>query len=284
VIVLTGLSGSGKTTALHALEDAGVFCVDNLPSPLVGPFLRLCDENAAVRRVGLAVDVRDRPFVSDGATLLDSLEGPQREIHVVFLDASDASLINRFKTTRRPHPLMDAVTPSLADAIARERSWLAPLRHRATFVLDTTPLSVHALRARIHDRFSTSETRAMALQLLSFGFRNGLPPEADFVFDARFLANPYFVPELRDGTGLDPAVAAFVLSQPLAQTFADQVLATLRTVLPAIAEERRAQLTVAIGCTGGHHRSVALAEAIAAALRSDGLAPQVRHRDLQKAP
>jgi UPF0042 nucleotide-binding protein len=287
VIVLTGLSGSGKTTALHALEDAGVFCVDNLPTPLVGPFLRLCDENAAVRRVGLAVDVRDRPFQAEGAPVAETFDGPNRDVHVVFLDASDASLINRFKTTRRPHPLMTGrpdAPPTLADAIARERGWLAPLRQRATLVIDTTPLSVHELRARVHDRFATREARPMALSLVSFGFRNGLPPEADFVFDVRFLDNPYFVPELREKTGLDPDVAAFVMAQPVAQGFADTVLATLRAALPAIARERRALLTVAVGCTGGHHRSVALAESLAARLAEDGVAPQIRHRDLHRGP
>ena len=287
VIVLTGLSGSGKTTALHALEDAGVFCVDNLPTPLVGPLLRLCDENGAVRRVGLAVDVRDRPFQTDSGTIAEVFDGPNRDVHVVFLDASDASLINRFKTTRRPHPLMSggpAAPAVLADAIALERGWLEPLRHRATFVVDTTTLSVHELRARIHDRFASREALPMALSLLSFGFRNGLPPEADFVFDVRFLDNPYFVPALRDMTGLDPDVAAFVLGQPIAQRFADHILATLRDVLPAIERERRALLTLAVGCTGGHHRSVALVESLAQRLAADGITSQVRHRDLHRGP
>jgi UPF0042 nucleotide-binding protein len=287
VIVLTGLSGSGKTTALHALEDAGVFCVDNLPTPLVGPFLRLCDENGAVRRVGLAVDVRDRPFQAEGAAMALAFDGPNRDVHVIFLDASDASLINRFKTTRRPHPLMTGgpdAPATLADAIARERGWLDPLRHRATLVVDTTPLSVHELRARIHDRFATREARPMALSIVSFGYRNGLPPEADFVFDARFLDNPYFVPELREKSGLDPDVAAYVMSQPVAQTFADHILGTIAAILPAIARERRALLTLAVGCTGGHHRSVALVEALATRLAATGTTPQVRHRDLHRGP
>jgi UPF0042 nucleotide-binding protein len=285
VIVLTGLSGSGKTTALHALEDAGFFCVDNLPTPLVGTLLRLCDENPTVKRVGLAIDVRDRPFLGDVERALDELHGPNRDVRILFLDSADASIINRFKTTRRPHPVMaQGAAPHLAEAINLERSWLGPFRSRATDVIDTTPMSVHDLRQWVHDHFGASARQAMAIHLYSFGFRHGLPPESDFVLDARFLDNPYFVAELRDKSGLDPDVAAFVLEQPMAKTFLADATQLLFHALPGIEREKRAMLTIAIGCTGGHHRSVAMAEALGQVLREAGRSCEVRHRDLARGP
>ncbi len=285
VVVLTGLAGSGKTTALHALEDAGFFCVDNLPTPLVETFLRLCHDNPAVRRVGLAIDVRDRPFLGDLERVAEALFGPDRHVTIVLLESADDALINRFKTTRRPHPLMaQGAAPGLAEAIALERSWLAPFRARASEVIDTTAMSVHDLRQRIHDRFSGPAARSMALHLQSFGFRHGVPPESDFVLDARFLDNPYFVPELRDRSGLDREVSDFVLSQPDARAFLGHATALLLSALPAIERERRALLTVSIGCTGGHHRSVALTVALAAALAEAGFPAEVRHRDLHRGP
>lgn len=285
VIVLTGLSGSGKTTALHALEDAGFFCVDNLPTPLIGTFLRLCDENPTVKRVGIAIDVRDRPFLGDLERILNELPAPNRDVRILFLDSADAAIINRFKTTRRPHPVMaQGAAPHLADAIALERGWLGPFRARATDAIDTTAMSVHDLRQWIHEHFGHSDRQGMLIHLHSFGFRHGVPPESDFVFDARFLDNPYFIADLRDKSGLDADVGSFVLQQPLAQQYFAHIRDLLLTVLPAIEREKRALLTIALGCTGGHHRSVALVEALGAVLRDGGRSCEVRHRDLARGP
>jgi len=285
VVVLTGLAGSGKTTALHALEDAGFFCVDNLPTPLVPPFLRLCQDNASVRRVGLAIDIRDRPFLGDLEQVIEVLDAADHEVSIVFLESSNEAIINRFKTTRRPHPVMaQRLAPHLDEAIRLERTWLMPFAARATLTVDTSAMSVHDLRQLVHRRFGSAGSGAMALQVCSFGFRNGVPPESDFVFDARFLENPYFIDELRDKTGLDPEVAAFVMDQPLAARLLDHIAALLLEALPAIEREKRALLTIAIGCTGGHHRSVALAVALSGRLGAAGHTAEVRHRDIHRGP
>lgn len=285
VVVLSGLSGSGKTTALHALEDAGFFCIDNLPTALIRPFLRLSDDNPGVMRVALSIDVRERLFESDDKALvaeLDELER-QKRLSVLYLETDDEALINRFKTTRRPHPLITrGISATLADAFAFERRLLEPFRERASLVVDTTDITVHDLRKRITAAYGESATAALKLGIISFGYRNGLPPEADFVFDVRFLDNPFFRVELRDKTGLDPEVSDFVLSQSAAMSMLAHIMALLEDVIPLVELEGRATLTVAIGCTGGHHRSVALAVALRDALASSRRHASIQHRDIPR--
>ncbi len=286
VVVLSGRSGSGKTTALHALEDAGFFCVDNLPTPLVSTFLRLADENPSVRRVALAMDVRERPFQGDVARVFEEMGGKGWKVSVLYLDSANDALMNRFKATRRPHPLIaQGAATTLAEAIALEGEWLEPFRLRATENIDTTAITVHELRRQVQAHYGGAEAPRTVLQLVSFGFRHGLPPEADFIFDARFLDHPYFVPALRDRTGLDPEVASFVMGQPAAQRFRDLIVSMLAEVLPKMEAEGRLVLTVAVGCTGGHHRSVALVEALATVLGdASGERRELKrqHRDLTR--
>lgn len=282
VVVLSGLSGSGKTAALHALEDVGFYCVDNLPTPLVPSFLALAEENPGTRRVALVLDVRERLFKGDVARVLADLDGPRRAGTVIYLECADRALVNRFKTTRRPHPLIaQGHAQSLDEAFALERQWLEPFREHADLTFDTTSVTVHDLRRTIRARFEEgAATDRMALQLMSFGFHHGLPPEADYVFDVRFLDNPYFVESLREQSGLDPAVVAYVMGQDAALAMRRRIVELLAAVLPPIEVEGRAALTVAIGCTGGRHRSVAMVEALVADLVALGKSPTVVHRDL----
>jgi len=286
VVVVSGLSGSGKTVALHALEDAGFFCVDNLPTALIGSYLRLAEDNPNVRRTAVAIDVRERSFTGspdDWPRLVDDLTARGSTTSVLFLDCDEDVLIARFKTSRRPHPLVaQGVADNLGQAIALERAWISPFREHATVVVDTTTITVHDLRRRVTALYGERGADRLALHLCSFGFRHGIPPEADFVFDARFLDNPYFVGELRDRSGLDPAVARFVADQPLAERLLTHVVDLLGAILPAVEAEGRASLTVAIGCTGGRHRSVALVEALHRRLAASGQAPHVQHRDISR--
>jgi UPF0042 nucleotide-binding protein len=281
VVILTGMSGSGKTTALHALEDAGHFCVDNLPAAMLTQLLELVGNNPAVSRVAVAMDVRERLLGEHLALAVAAATGAGFGPQILYLDCDDDALKARFKTTRRRHPMMaQGAAGTLAEALELERSWLSAVRSEATTVINTTTLTVHELRRQVRASFGDAETRAMTLHLLSFGFRHGVPQEADFVYDVRFLDNPYFVEALRPKTGLDAEVAVFVLRQPLSQLVIDQVLSMLKLVLNPIEAEGRTALTLAIGCTGGHHRSVATVEALKKALVAQGVEPRVSHRDL----
>ncbi len=292
VVVVSGLSGSGKTVALHALEDAGFYCVDNLPTALVAPFLKLAEDNVHVRRAAVAIDVRERSFTGSEASAEDwprvlsdlaGLDERGARTSVLFLDCDEEVLVTRFKTSRRPHPLVaQGVAQNLGEAIALERAWVKPFRENATVVVDTTTITVHDLRRRVTAMYGEAGAQGVALHLCSFGFRHGIPPEADFVFDVRFLDNPYFVKDLRGLSGLDGEVARFVQDQPLAERMIAHVLAVLVDIMPAVEAEGRASLTLAIGCTGGRHRSVALIEEVRRRLGERGLAAQVLHRDIMR--
>jgi len=292
VVVVSGLSGSGKSVALHALEDAGFYCVDNLPTALLAPFLELAEANEHVRRTAVAIDVRERSFTGSDASDEDwprvfadlaGLDQRGGKTSVLFLDCDEDALVTRFKTSRRPHPLVaQGVAQTLGEAIARERTWVAPFRQEATVVIDTTTITVHDLRRRVTAIYGEAGAQGVVLHLCSFGFRNGIPPEADFVFDVRFLDNPYFVNNLRGLSGLDGEVARFVQDQPLAERMIAHVLEVLVDIMPAVQAEGRASLTLAIGCTGGRHRSVALIEEVRRRLAERGLTAQVLHRDIAR--
>lgn len=272
-VVVTGLSGAGRTTALHALEDLGFFCIDNLPTALAPDAVALC-ERGGMSRVALGMDVRVRVFLGEVGRVLSMLEdGGRRDLHVLFLDASDETILRRFSETRRPHALASSGTlagaaASVLEGVALERERLAPLRARATQVIDTTSLSVHELRRAVIERFGPASGTAerMSVRVVSFGFKYGTPVDADLVLDVRFLKNPYFVPELKRVPGTDARVRDFVLGLPETTEFLDRTLALLRYVVPKYEREGKSYLTIGIGCTGGMHRSVVLAEHIAAAL------------------
>ncbi len=288
VVVVTGMSGAGRSSALRVLEDLGFYCVDNLPPQLAPELLRLFDEGessrlllgGAVRQIGLGIDVRTGAFLESAGEFVDRVRSSGHEVELLFLDCADDMLVRRYSETRRPHPL--APEGDVMEAISRERVQLSTLRQRATHVIDTSRLSVHELRRALVEYVGRAATSvAMRVRVVSFGFKYGLPVDADLVFDVRFLDNPHFVPHLRPQTGLDAPVRDFVLGSPETQELVGDVLTLLEHTLPRYEREGKAYLTVAIGCTGGRHRSVAIAEHIAERLRGTREIV-VAHRDVAR--
>jgi len=259
VVVVTGLSGAGRSTALHVLEDLGFFCVDNLPPSVVPQMLATLAPEAAISKVALGIDVRTGAFLEAADQVFNDLTASGHDVEILFLDAADSALVQRYSETRRPHPL--APGGDLLEAIQNERERLATLRARARHVIDTTRLNVHDLRRLLVDLVARTGGRPrMVTRLVSFGFKYGLPVDADLVFDLRYLPNPHFVPELRPKTGKDADVAAFVLGAPETQELLEDLTRMFLRMLPRYEREGKAYLTIAIGCTGGRHRSVAVAE------------------------
>ncbi len=287
VLVVTGLSGAGKSTALHALEDLGFFCIDNLPTVMAPSAVDVC-MRGGIARVALGMDVRVREFLGEVSRVLEKL-AEAAALRVVFLDATDEALLRRFNETRRPHPLarqehhQEAI--ALLESVAMERERLSPLRARADDVIDTTSLSVHDLRRTIVERFGPSSGGAppMNVRIVSFGFKYGAPVDADIVLDVRFLDNPHFVPELRPLPGTDVRVASYVMGNPETKEFLVHAEKLLSFALPKYAREGKSYLTIAIGCTGGRHRSVVLAHEIARLLDDDQRRVTVVDRDLARA-
>jgi UPF0042 nucleotide-binding protein len=287
VVVVTGLSGAGKSTALHALEDLGFFCVDNLPTALAPQSVELC-EKGGMMRIALGMDVRVRAFLGEVGSIVSKLEnGGFRDVQLVFLDASDEAILRRFSETRRPHPLSTGEGAlGVLDGARIERERLAPLRARATRVFDTTRLSVHELRRAIIAHFGPASGGAprMVTRVVSFGFKYGIPVEADLVLDVRFLDNPYFIPHLKALPGTNAAVIDFVLALPETKTFLEKTLDLLQFVLPRYEREGKSYLTIGVGCTGGRHRSVVVAAAIAASLSAKVGSIAIVHRDVDRSP
>jgi RNase adapter protein RapZ len=277
VVVVTGVSGAGKSTALRALEDLGFYCADNLPMPLLPKFIELLAAREEVSRAALVVDARSGDFLEDAAPTLEAVRVAGHSIEVLFLDAPDDVLIRRFSETRRRHPLSGS---NVREGLAAERNSLAPLRQSATTVVDTRDLTVHALRALVLERYGRSEA-TLAVTVLSFGFKYGLPMEADMVLDVRFLPNPFFVEGLSSLTGEDPQVGKFVLDNPETQLFLAKADELLALCLAAFEREGKSYATVAIGCTGGRHRSVVLAIELGRRLRTISTV-SVRHRDVHR--
>jgi RNase adapter protein RapZ len=277
VVVVTGVSGAGKSTALRALEDLGFYCADNLPMPLLPKFIELLAAREEVSRAALVVDARSGDFLEDAAPTLEAVRAAGHSIEVLFLDAPDDVLIRRFSETRRRHPLSGS---NVREGLAAERSSLAPLRQAATTVVDTRDLTVHALRALVLERYGRSEA-TLAVTVLSFGFKYGLPMEADMVLDVRFLPNPFFVEGLSSLTGEDPQVGKFVLDNPETQLFLAKAEELLALCLAAFEREGKSYATVALGCTGGRHRSVVLAVELGRRLRNISTV-SVRHRDVHR--
>lgn len=277
IVVITGMSGSGKSTAVRALEDSGYFCIDNLPAPL----LPKVSELSAPEQLKLAfvIDVREGRFLADTPKVIDEARRAGHSVEVLFLDSSDDALIRRYSETRRRHPLSGR--GSVAEGIARERALLKDLREHAQHLLDTSTLSVHELKRQVNDRFSSDVAGRLAVTVMSFGFRYGVPSQADLVLDVRFLPNPFFVPELKALTGKDATVAAYVLDRPETTEFIDRTSDLLQFLLPKYQREGKTYLTVAIGCTGGKHRSVAVAAKLAERLKEPWV-PQLFDRDIEK--
>lgn len=280
VAVVSGLSGAGRSTAAKCLEDLGWFVVDNLPPELIATMVELgAQARGAITKVAVVMDVRSRAFTDDLASVIKDLDARGYKPRVLFLEATDAVLVRRFEAVRRGHPMQG--DGRLADGITAERTLLEPLREEADLVLDTSSLSVHDLRAKIEDAFGSEASTQTRVTVLSFGYKYGLPMDADLVMDVRFLPNPFWIPELRDHTGLEGEVRNYVLSQEGAEEFLDRYHQLLRLIGAGYKREGKRYLTLAVGCTGGKHRSVAISEELARRLSNeDGMAVKVVHRDL----
>ena len=279
LVVVTGVSGGGRSTVARALENVGFYVVDNLPQALLLDMAELARKaGQAVRRTAMVLDVRSHAFSSDLAGAIRELAARGFPPRVVFVDADDEVLIRRFESVRRSHPLQGE--GRLADGIAAERKLLAEARDTADIVIDTSHLNVNQLRARIEELFGEEDTRRLRVTVLSFGFKYGLPPDSDFVLDARFLPNPHWVPQLQDLTGRDSEVSAYVLSQRGAGAFVETVARMIKATAPGFEREGKHYLTVAVGCTGGKHRSVAISEELADRLRQLRVSAHPYHRDL----
>lgn len=279
LVVVTGVSGGGRSTVARALENVGYYVVDNLPQALMLEMAELAMKaGGAARRTAMVLDVRSRAFSTDLAGAIRELKERGFAPRVVFVDADDEVLIRRFESVRRSHPLQG--DGRLADGIAVERGLLEGARDQADVFVDTSHLNVNQLRRRIEELFGAEDARQLRVTVVSFGFKYGVPPDADFVCDARFLPNPYWVPELREHTGQVEAVSSYVLGQAGAEDFVATYADLLNATTAGFEREGKRYLTAAVGCTGGKHRSVAIAEELAARLRQTGLAANAQHRDL----
>ncbi|ANA40172.1 MULTISPECIES: RNase adapter RapZ [Geobacter] len=282
VLVITGLSGSGKSTAVRVLEDEGFFCVDNLPVLLFPTIIDLvCRSGENVAGVALVMDIRGRDFIKGFENIFQQIDEAGHSVEVIFFDATDEVLVRRFSETRRRHPALES--GSVPEGIRYEREQLAGLRRLATHVIDTSELNVHQLKELVHARIKgESGTRPMTIHLQSFGYRFGIPLESDIVMDVRFLPNPHFVPELKPGTGLDENVRTYVLEKQETRQFLERFKGLLEFLVPSYQREGKSYLTVSVGCTGGRHRSVAIVEELRTFFAGLGLAAKVSHRDKEK--
>ena len=282
VLIITGLSGSGKSTALKALEDIGYFCIDNLPIHLVPKFLQLRAQITQEDvKVAFGMDLRTKGFVKNYLNFFPRLQKLGYQLHILFLEASDEILIRRFSQTRRQHPLADS--ESIVQAIQNERNQLDSLRHHATRILDTSNMTVHNLRLLIMEEYSQFPlSRRLNLHVISFGFKYGLPPEADIIMDVRFLPNPFFIKDLKELSGLETPVQDFVLGREETQEFLSRFFPLLDYLIPNYQKEGKTHLTIAVGCSGGHHRSVVIANSLKEHLQSFELPLSLEHRDITR--
>ena len=278
IVLLTGMSGAGKTFALKTLEDMGFFSIDTFPSSLLDPLLMLLESNPEISKAALAMDIRDPTFVQDAKGVLDRLRARGHTVTVVFLDAKADVLVRRFAETRRPHPIARNIP--VQEAVARESEMLAPLRPLSSCVIDTTHFTIHMLRQTLQGLLGSAQGPRFSVVIESFGFKNGAPLDAAYLFDVRFLRNPYFVDTLREKPGTDPEVAQYVMADPDSTKLLDLMVNLLKGALPLIMREGRPVVTIAVGCTGGQHRSVVLAEELRAQLIAAGFDASVVHRDL----
>lgn len=278
VLIVTGMSGAGRSTVGNALEDLDWYVVDNLPPQMLRPLVELADKAGAnLPKIAAVVDVRGRDFFENLQEIIQSMPS-ETVVRVLFLDATDASLVRRFESVRRPHPLQGDGT--ILDGIIAERSRMTALRESSDIVVDTSDLNIHQLSTLITEQFAQEDTAGVRLNLMSFGFKYGTPTDVDLIADGRFLPNPFWIPELRGSTGIDKEVSDYVLGQPGAMEFVENYAKALEPVLAGYQRENKRHATIAIGCTGGKHRSVALTEELAKRLAElPGVVVRVKHRD-----
>ncbi len=281
LVVVTGMSGAGKTVAMQSFEDLGYFCVDNMPPALLGKFWELVKESGKISKVALVIDLRSRAFYDEIFGMLQELDDGNDNLRpkILFLDASDEELVARYKETRRAHPL--AMDGRVLDGIQRERELLSAIKSKAQLVIDTSKISPRQLREELFLNFESDQSTAFHVNVMSFGFKYGIPIDADIVMDVRFLPNPYYVKELREKTGNDQAVYDYVMNSEMTEEFYQQFIKMLRFVMPGYQKEGKSSVTIAIGCTGGQHRSVALANRIGKALQ-EKYPVNITHRDMAK--
>lgn len=280
-VIVTGLSGSGKSKAVDALEDIGFFCVDNMPPSFIEKFYELCAEEE-MEKVAVVTDSRGGYLFHSVSKTLDILDGKNIDYKIMFFECSDEVLYKRYKETRRKHPLSDDCEGSVMASVKKEREMLETLRGRADYIIDTTQLSPAQLKERISDIFLGDSVKGLRITCMSFGFKYGAPTEADMVFDVRCLPNPFYIDELRDKTGLDSEVYDYVMEKPKTKGFADRLFDMMDYLIPLYSDEGKSSLVIAIGCTGGKHRSVTLAEALARHISESGLKAATVHRDITK--
>ncbi len=282
LVVVSGLSGSGKSHALKAFEDAGYFCVDNLPPALLPTFVELCHQQGGeIKNVALGIDIRERVFFGDLVKVLDEVRVLGHAVELVFLEARDEVLVRRFSESRRPHPLLPHMP--VLDGVRFERERLSELRKHADRVIDTSDITVHDLRERLTREFrQDSGGRRMTISLVTFGYKFGVPYDIDLLFDVRFLRNPFFVPELKPLTGEDSRVQDYVLGDPSAAQFLEQLHGFFAFLMPLFERDQRSYLSIGIGCTGGRHRSITIAARLKERFAALGYDVSVTHRDLQK--
>jgi UPF0042 nucleotide-binding protein len=283
ITIISGLSGSGKSTAMRALEDMGFYCIDNMPATLIPTFIELCQHSTGeLSRVAIAVDIRGKEFLEDFQKRVQDLRGKGHEVKILFLESTNEALIRRYSETRRSHPVAKERGIALPEAVKEERGEMAFLREIADEVIDTSDLNVHQLRDIVMERLMTVPAKRMKATLLSFGYSYGLPAEADIVMDVRLLPNPFFVRELRGLTGKDSTVRDYVLKQKETTEFLHRFSEMIEYLIPLYEKEGKSYLTIAIGCTGGKHRSVVIAEHLTAMLGKQGKEITVRHRDIER--
>ena len=284
VVVVTGMSGSGKSVVMDVLEDIGYYCIDNLPPQLMGKFVDICRESENhLQKLAIAADLRSGDMFTDAyRTLLDMERQPDLDVKILYIEAEDEVIIKRYKETRRQHPITISEKLPITEAIARERRLLQPLRARAQYVIDTSLLSTAQNKERVCSLFLDHGESPMALTVVSFGFKYGLPQEADLVLDVRCLPNPFYVPELKNLTGLDEEVVDYVMAAPESQELLRRYESMLEYALPLYVKEGKSQLMIAVGCTGGKHRSITFARKIGEFCEKLGYEPSVQHRDAKR--
>lgn len=281
LVIITGMSGAGKTVAIQSFEDMGYFCVDNMPPSLIPKFWELIRESGKVTKIALVVDLRSRSFFDEIQNMLAEIENTQLiDTKILFLDASDVELVSRYKETRRVHPM--AMDGLVTEGIRKERAILEDLKVKASLVIDTTTLTPRQLREKINQEFRHNNESGFRVEMVSFGFKYGLPIDADIVMDVRFLPNPHYIPELRPLTGCDKPVYDYVMSFEQTEKFYQSFSRLLLQIMPGYIKEGKSSLTIAIGCTGGQHRSVALTNRVGECLEENGYTVNTTHRDKDK--